>query len=124
MTACGTLLLCLVALSAFADQSRCGSLEPRLQSNDPVYADAMTVERTLTKNGHTVECVLSSKMASFFDGQKGAALFRTPSGDFEVLFLPRPYTFDALDILEERKGNRYIYSFRGKPHSKDPIEIL
>jgi hypothetical protein len=117
-----TLLLCLVTLSVFADPSRCGSLPTRLNLNDPVYADAMTVERTLSKNGYTVQCVHPSTMARFFEGQKGAALFRTTSGDFEVLFLPKPYTFDALDILEERKGNRYIYSFRGKPHSNDPID--
>jgi hypothetical protein len=117
-----TLLLCLVTLSAFADQSRCGSPATQLHSNDPVYDDALSVERALTRNGYTVECVLPSKMASFFDELKGAALFRTTSGDFEVLFLPKPYSFEHLDILEKRQGNRYLYSFRGKPHFEARVD--
>lgn len=117
-----TLLLCLVTISAFADQSPCGSPVTQLHLNDPVYADAMSVERTLTQNGYIVECVLPSKMASFFDELKGAALFRTTGGDFEVLFLPKPYSFDHLDILEERQGNRYLYSFRGKPHFEARVD--
>jgi hypothetical protein len=110
-----TLLFCLVTLSAFADHAGCGSPPTHLDSRDPVYADAMVVERTLTRGGWTVECVQPSVMANFFSAQKGAALFRTTDGDFEVLFLSKPHKFDSLEIVETRKGNRYIYSFRGRP---------
>jgi len=76
------------------------------------------VETALTRSGLTIECMLPSKKAHFFEGQKGAVLFRTNAGDFEVLFVPEPNTFAGLEIAEERKGSRFIYSFRGKPETK------
>jgi hypothetical protein len=56
-----------------------------------------------------------SKMDGTFDGQDGAALYRTDHGDFEVLFLPQPKTFDRLRVIERRDGERYSYRFKGPP---------
>ncbi|PYX26803.1 MAG: hypothetical protein DMG80_20720 [Acidobacteria bacterium] len=50
------------------------------------------------------------------DGQLGAAFFRSDIGDFEALFLPRPKTWDELEIVEQREQGGYSrYHFRGAP---------
>jgi hypothetical protein len=54
-------------------------------------------------------------MVGTFDGQTGAALFRSDRGSFEVLFLPQPQTFDHLKIIERHDGGRYSYRFKGPP---------
>lgn len=94
----------------------------QIRVSDPAFADAMRLEQSLIDGGFKVECMLSSKMANFFDGQKGAALFRTTSGDFEVLFLPERERFDSLNIREERINGRYLYSFQGKPQFERSID--
>jgi hypothetical protein len=87
-----------------------------LRPADPGHADAMELAQTLRNHGFAVKCVLQSKMVGQFEGQKGAALFRTNRGDFDALFLPKAQTF-SLQPNEERKNGRYIYSFSGSPHS-------
>jgi hypothetical protein len=52
-----------------------------LTTTDPAYSDALTLERELTANGVTVQCIAGSKMKSFFQGQKGAAWFHTAYGN-------------------------------------------
>lgn len=54
-------------------------------------------------------------MQNLFAGQVGAAFYRTNRGAFDVLFLPQSQNFRALEILERRETNRYVYSFRGSP---------
>lgn len=54
-------------------------------------------------------------MSDVFEGQKGAALFRTDRGDFEALFLPNTETFDSVEPVEWRENDRFRYSFRGRP---------
>jgi hypothetical protein len=58
---------------------------------------------------------LKSKSWSRFEGQKGAAFFRTNRGDFDALFLPKPQTWDALEIIQTEKDGRYLTSFQGWP---------
>jgi len=87
-----------------------------LKPNDPAYADAIELAQTLRNHGFAVKCVLQSKMVRLFEGQKGAALYRTNRGDFEALFLPKAQTF-AVQPNEARKNGRYIYSFSGSPRS-------
>jgi len=89
--------------------------EAALPSNAPVHDDAITLANTLNKKGMLVKCILSSKMVGTFDGQTGAALFRSDRGSFEVLFLPQPQTFDRLKIIERHDGGRYSYRFKGPP---------
>jgi hypothetical protein len=56
-----------------------------------------------------------TKMEGMFDAQQDAALYRTDQGDFEVLFLPQPKTFDQLKVIERQDGQRYLFSFQGPP---------
>ncbi len=52
-----------------------------------------------------------------FEGQEGAANFQTDVGVFEALFLPKPKTFTALDIIGQQETDGFTYSFRGSPRS-------
>jgi hypothetical protein len=70
----------------------------------------------LTRHGISVRCVLLSKEAQMFEGQLGAAFFRSDIGNFEVLFLPLPKTWDQLEVVEQREHGGYTrYHFRGIP---------
>jgi hypothetical protein len=99
------------------DSSECSSndLLAVLKPDDPAYADAMNLARTLQIHGFIIKCVLQSKMIHVFEGQKSAALFRTDQGDFEALFLPNTETFDSTESIEWRENDRFRYSFRGRP---------
>jgi hypothetical protein len=120
------LALACVALPLFSwAQSACTHKEEaqaELPSTDPIYVDAMDLVRKLIDNGFIVKCVLVSKEQHGFEGQKGGALFRTDQGSFGAAFLPQTETFDGLEVVEQRQGNRYIYSFRGRPHSSAHID--
>ncbi len=56
--------------------------------SSPVYADATNLARDLATRGIKVECIRRSKEEHLFEGQKGAAWFKTNQGIFEVWFLP------------------------------------
>ena len=85
---------------------------------DHAYAESVELTRELEHRGYIVRCVLKSKMEGFFEGQLGAALYRTNRGDFEALFLTKPRTFDSVRVVERAlKGEVYRYSFEGSPHS-------
>jgi len=107
-----------------AQSSECTGREAQVQlsSTDPVYVDAMELARYLLDHGFIVKCVLASKEQNQFDGQKGAALYRTDRGSFVVLFLPKAETFDAVEVVEQRRGARYLYYFRGTPRSPTHID--
>jgi hypothetical protein len=84
--------------------------------SSPVYADAVDLARTLGDRGFAVVCTRRSKEERLFEGQKGAAWYKTNHGIFEVWFLPKTESFAALEVVEEAQENgRYIYSFRGTP---------
>jgi hypothetical protein len=86
-----------------------------LRLNDPVYSEALQLSQVLSVHGIQVKCVLRSKMARFFLGQKGAALYRTDQGDFEALF-GRPEDFANINVVEQAQpGGRYVYNFHGTP---------
>jgi hypothetical protein len=111
-------VLVLVQVSFTSAQvTVCGQkeLEAALPSNAQAYPEAIALSQTLSKHGILVKCVLLSKMENTFDGQDGAALYRTDNGDFEVLFLPQPKTFDRLNVIERQDGARYSYRFKGPP---------
>jgi hypothetical protein len=86
-----------------------------LKPNDSVYVEAMELAGVLRNRSFIVKCVLQSKMTGFFEGEKGAALYRTDRGDFEGLFLLKAQIF-AVQPIETRTDGRYIYSFAGRPH--------
>jgi len=87
-----------------------------LPPTDPAHTEAMKLAETLNRHGVQVRCVLLSKQAQMFEGQLGAALFRTDTGDFETLFLPRLQSWDELKVVEQREpsGNAK-YHFQGSP---------
>jgi len=123
---CVTLLFvttCLWSQDNFPRQSQgCSSpdLNALLRPTDPVYAGTVELTHELEDHGNVVRCVLQSKMANVFDGQLGAALYRTSRGDFEALFLPKPQTFASIRLIESHKNSRYVrylYSFQGTPRS-------
>jgi len=120
------LLLATVSMqsSLLAQSSDCTGKggQAQLSSIDPVYVDAMDLARNLIDHGFIVECVQASKWGNLFDAEVGAALYRTDQGDFDVLFLPKAETFDAVQVVEQRQGNLYLYSFRGTPHSPGRME--
>jgi hypothetical protein len=107
------------------DSSECSpnDLLAVLKPDNPVYADAMTLARTLQFHGFIVKCIGQSKMIHLFEGQKGAAVFRTDHGDFEALFLPNTETFDSVELIESRENDRFLYSFRGRPSPASPHPI-
>lgn len=88
-----------------------------LTERDAIYTEAQDLGQTLAKLGFQVNCIQGSKESQLFEGQKGAALYRTDQGSFEVWFLPKAANFGALEIVTEPQGNgRYLYTFRGTPH--------
>ena len=56
--------------------------------SSPVYIDATNLARDLATRGIKVECIRRSKEEHLFQGQKGAAWFRTNHGVFEAWFFP------------------------------------
>jgi hypothetical protein len=95
----------------------CGleELKASFPSERPSYPDAIALSDTLKKYGISVKCILTSKMEGMFEGRQDAALYRTDQGEFDVLFLPQPKTFDQLRVIERQDGQRYLYSFQGPP---------
>jgi hypothetical protein len=88
---------------------------PELQPSAPAYLDALELARTLRDKGFMVMCIAPSKWTGVFEGQRGAALYRTNQGSFDVLFLPKPQNFDRLEIVERHENGEYLYSFAGRP---------
>jgi len=85
--------------------------EALLRPTDPAYAESIELTRELENRGYIVRCVLGSKMVSTFEGQLGAALYRTSRGDFEALFLPKPHTF-ASPALSNARISAYTTCIR------------
>jgi hypothetical protein len=111
------IFLLAVLTDVVAQTTACTSeeLKEQLQSDADVYHDAMTLAGTLRKHGISTKCVLGSTLEGSFVGQEGAATYRTDHGDFEVLFLAQPKTFDRLSVKEWRDGYGFSYSFNGPP---------
>jgi hypothetical protein len=89
--------------------------QPPLPERDAAYSDAMDLAQTLSSHHFTVTCVSPSKMTDTFEGQEGAVVYRTTEGDFEALFMPKLQNFDRLRVIERHDGQRYRYSFAGRP---------
>lgn len=112
------LLACVHPLVAQGGGQTTGCTEvnwPALQPSDPGYPDAVDLARALADNGFIVQCIAPSTMAGTFEGQTGAALYRTNRGDLDALFLPNLHNFDGLQIFERQESGRYLYSFAGHP---------
>jgi hypothetical protein len=100
----------------FSQNTDCAAQGLRaLPSNSPVYRDAAVLSARLSKGGIVVKCISRSQMEGTFEGQSGAAVYRTVHGSFQVVFLPQTRTFDRLKIIEQHNGDRYLYRFQGPP---------
>lgn len=89
----------------------------RAWERDAVRPDAIKLGHLLRQRGFFIECIRSSKEQRRFEGEKGAAWFKTDRGAFDVLFLANGQDFSSLKIVElPERGGRYLYSFRGTPH--------
>ena len=112
------LLFVLVLVQVSPTSAQDDLCDPRtlLPLSDPAYADAMELAKTLTRHAISVRCVLLSKKAQMFEGQLGAAFFQSDIGNFEVLFLPRPKTWDQLETRYHFRGiPKYSGTWEGKP---------
>jgi hypothetical protein len=104
--------------NAFAQLNPCGpeELQATLPSNNVVYRNAVSLSKILSGDGIGVKCILRSTMENMFEGQEGAAVYRTDHGSFEVCFLSRNGTFERLKVTEAHEGGqRYLYRFAGPP---------
>jgi len=86
-----------------------------LPESDLAYSDAMDLAQTLINHRFIVTCISPSTMTGTFEGQEGAAVYRTNEGDFETLFMTKPHNFNKLRVIEHHHGRRYLYSFAGRP---------
>jgi hypothetical protein len=108
-------VLAIVTSASWAQTNPC---DPRttLPATDPAYAEATKLSKALNMHGIRTRCVLLSKEAQLFDGQLGAAFFRTDIGDFEALFLPLTQSWDKLQVIEQHECGGYNrYHFQGSP---------
>lgn len=106
-------------------QTKCtpNELLAMLKPSDPAYEDAMELARMLQASGFAVNCVLQSKDIHAFVGLTGAAVFKTNFGMFTALFLPKSESFDGVEIAEQRRDGRFLYSARGSPSMTSPHPI-
>ena len=112
------LLFVVVMMQASSASAQNDPCDPKalLPAADPAHADAMKLSKTLSSHGIQVRCVLLSKEAQLFEGQLGAAFFRTDSGDFDALFLPPSQSWDKLKVIEQPvAGGHTQYRFQGSP---------
>lgn len=65
----------------------------RIKADDPAYEVVREMGETLKGLGVAVRCVCASKMQHVFEGQVGAAWYRSDDGVFEIAFLPKGKSF-------------------------------
>jgi hypothetical protein len=91
-----------------------------LKQSDPAYEQAMNLKRTFERQGIEVICVLPSKIQHIFEGQLGAAFYRTSVGIIDVMFMPESVDF-RVHVVETKKDGRYLYSFEGEPRANSGV---
>jgi hypothetical protein len=114
-------LLTSVAVSPAVAQktpqaAQCGDW-PRIEPADPAYSDAMTLARVLADDGVSVLCIGPSTMNGTFEGEVGAAIYKTSGGVFEALFLPQSRPSMSCRSGSDEMERFYLYSFEGQPKS-------
>jgi len=91
-----------------------------LKPTDVAYVQAMEFARFLNGKGIIVKSVHGSKLNGFFRGLEKAAFFRTDKGIVEVIFFPELTGAERVQVTEQRRAGRYLYSFEGQPHPTPP----
>jgi hypothetical protein len=113
------LMLLLVPLAARATCSQ-EDAPYKLKRTDRAYEQAMKLKGEFDRKGIGVTCVLPSKLVGMFEGQVGAAFYRTTVGVIDVMFLPESKDFEVR-VVETIKDGRYLYSFEGQPHANTQV---
>ncbi len=112
------------ATSLRAQISECPPAALWYKAGDPAFADTMALRKMLESHGIQVSCIFETKLSSQFVGKEngrshftleGEACIRTNYGDIDVFFAPKPQTFSALTIKEQKKPHGYLYTFSGMP---------
>ena len=118
------LLVALGAQHTFAQIPECPPADVLLRKDNPDYSDAMALAAELREHGFVIQCAFPSKLGSIFQVNEGGRLhstiegevvYRTNQGDIEVVFLPKPQTFDDFKVTEHREEGGWWYSFAGTP---------
>jgi len=109
------LLILFVPLAAHATCGQ-GDAPYELKQMDRAYEQAMKLKANLERQGIEVICVLPSKLVNMFEGQLGAAFYRTSVGILDVMFMPASVDFQ-IRVVETKKDGRYLYTFEGTPRA-------
>jgi hypothetical protein len=107
--------------SAVAYQAKDSSL---LKPTDVAYTESMEVAQFLNGKGINVKSVHGSKLNGFFRGLNKAAFFKTEKGVVEVIFFPEQMGAERVQVREQRKAGRYLYSFEGQPDPNPPGDTI
>jgi hypothetical protein len=99
--------------ATIAYQSKDSSI---LKPTDVAYVEAIEFARFLNGKGMIVKSVHGSKLNGFFRGVEKAAFFRTDKGIVEVIFFPELTGAERVQVTEQRRAGRYLYSFEGQSH--------
>ena len=116
------LICCLTTVLGFAvtPQTRQSEDVSLLRSTDVAYTDASKFAQFLDEHDFKVQRIHASKLNGFFRGVEKAAFFKTERGVVEVIFFPDATGAEKISVTEQRKDNRYIYSFEGQPQPNPP----
>jgi uncharacterized protein YkuJ len=116
------LLALLILVAPVAVHATCSQEDApyELRQTDPAYEQAMNLKKNFERQGIEVICVLPSKLVNLFEGQLGAAFYRTSVGIVDVMFMPKSVDFQVR-VVETKEDGRYLYTFEGKPHANSPV---
>jgi len=91
-------------------------------------ATAMALADDLRAHGFVIQCVFPSKLGSTFEVWDGGRLHRTVEGeaayctnygDLDVVFMPKPQTWEPFKVSERHMESGYVYTFAGAPRVWD-----
>jgi hypothetical protein len=132
LLSCLATALCFEARGSVPERNRFSYLPRASQSQDVsllkpehiAYQSAMEFARYLDDKGIRVKSVHRSKLDGFFRGIEKAAFIRTDKGVVEVIFFPDPTGAEVIQVTEQRRDGRYLYSFQGQPHPNPPGDTI
>lgn len=122
------LMILAGAPHTYAQSAECPPAQALLSHEDPAYGDAMALADDLRAHGFVIHCVFPSKLRSIFtvsDGKtlrstvEGETVYRTNYGDVDVVFMPKPQTWEPFKVSERHLRSGYMYTFAGTPRVWD-----
>jgi len=124
------LLFCLIAVTVPAVMSRLATVSAQhtqtkpaadtslMKPTDVAYSDAQAFAARLREQGFEVTSIHRSKLEGFFLGVNKATFLRMRKGVIEVILFPDGEAARRIQVDLARKGDRYIYTFRGQPQPR------